>query len=288
MNINKVCFKKNLFGKYIEIVIYDIENFLAEDIIEEMYKEAIRLQKIFNFFDDSSEISLLNKKRSLKVSNELLEVILKALKFCELTKGEYDISIGKKIVQRKRNNNLIDINCSYKDIGIKDNLVILNNLDVLIDLGSLAKGYITDKLIEFLKLKGIENGLIDSRGDISFFGNLEHIISIEHPRKKEKIICSIKLKNESVATSGDYKQFSKSFKKSHILNQKDVISVTVVAPTLEEADIFATVLFVSDNKQRENILKNNKNIKVLIINNRLNLKMYNGFQDLVFKIENEI
>lgn len=285
MKLKEICFKKNLFGKKISLIVYDAEKLIVREIIEDAYKEGLRLQKIFNFFDDSSELSLLNKRRKLHVSKELAEVVKKALEFCKLTNGEYDISIGKMIMQRKNNKKITPINCSYKDIEIKRDFITIKNPDALIDLGSIAKGYITDKIVEFLKSKGIENGFVDARGDIRFFGNYEHVIQIEHPRKKSKKVCSIKLKNEAVATSGDYRQFNKTFRKSHILNQKDTISATVVAPTLEEADAYATALFVSNNDEIEDILKKNKKIKALIINKSLNLRMYNNFEKLVYKNE---
>ena len=93
--------KKELFGKEIEVLLPEVDEILAEEIIDEMYLEALRLQKIFNIYDKDSELSRLNKKRKLKVSKELLEVLVFSLKFCKLTKGKYDISIGKNILQRK-------------------------------------------------------------------------------------------------------------------------------------------------------------------------------------------
>jgi thiamine biosynthesis lipoprotein len=273
--------KKELFGKEIEVLLPEVEEKVAEEIIDEMYLEALRLQKIFNIYDKDSELSKLNKKRKLKVSEELLEVLVYALKFCKLTNGKYDISIGKNILQRKNKEKEIKQSCSYKDIEIDGNEVILKNAEVLIDLGSVAKGYITDKLVEFLKSRGVEGGMLDSRGDIAVFGETKTKIAIQHPRKKEESICTIELKNCGVATSGDYYQFYRDFKKSHILNQKEIISLTVVAPTLKEADIYATVLFVLDKKEREELIKKNKNIKVFTVDESLNIKKYNGFEELL-------
>ncbi len=275
--------KLKLFGSEIEIILPDMDESLANEIVGELYIEARRLEKIFNFYDKNSELSLLNNKRKLKVSNELLEVINYSLNFCKLTDGKYDISIGKNILLRKTKKNEINLNCSYKDIEINKNEVKLNKENLLIDLGSVAKGYITDKLVEFLKARGVENGLIDSRGDIAFFGEKPWKIEIQHPRNKEEKICSLELINCAIATSGDYNQYYGDFKKSHILNQKDIISLTVVAPTLKEADIYATVLFVLDKSERELLIKKNKKIKVFTVDTSLNTKKYNGFGELICK-----
>ena len=158
----------------------------------------------------------------------------------------------------------------------------MNNSEILIDLGSIAKGYITDKLADFLEKNGIEEFLIDSRGDICVRGKLFHILGIQHPRKKG-ITCSIKIKNQAVATSGDYMQYSTKFEESHIINQKDFSSITIVAPTLEEADVYATAIFTSSKESIDKLVRLNNKIKVLIIDKSNNLKMMNGFGKLIIK-----
>src|SRR3989338_6558 len=198
MNVTSECaFKGKLFGREIEIVIYGVNEKKSAKIFEEVYKEALRLEKIFNFYDNNSELSKLNKKRKMNISQELSEVLTKSLVFCEMTDGEYDVSLGKSIKNRKEGKNDIEVSCSYKDIG--------------------------------------------------------------------KII----VEDEAVATSGDYNQFYGSYDKPHILNKKDVISATVVAPSLEEADVYASALFLTDEKSRKKLSKENPYIKAIIVNNKL-------------------
>jgi thiamine biosynthesis lipoprotein len=277
--VNLTSFKKELFGKEIEIIIYDVDIEIARDIIEEAYKEALRLQKKFNFFDGESELSILNKKRKLKVSDELLKVIKRGLEFSKITNGKYDIAIGKRILQRKTGLEETE-ESSYKDIEINGNDITLKR-EAMIDLGSIAKGYITDRIADFLKSKGVENFIIDSRGDIIAYGNYEYLVEIQHPRKKNEKFYRIKIKNGAVATSGDYNQFYGNFEKSHIINSGEIISLTVVANTLEEADVYSTALFVADEEIREKMIKNNKGVKVLMIMKDLKSKAYNKFKDLI-------
>jgi len=276
--MGKITFKKKLFGENILITLYDVEESLAGAIFEEAYTEALRLQKIFNFYDKGSELSKLNLKRKLKVSSELLEVIKEAINISNATNGKYDISLGKLIQNRKKGENEENLNCSFKDIFIKGNEITLTNPDVLIDLGSIAKGYIVDSISEFLISKGILQGLVDGRGDIRVFGENEEIIGIQHPRENNRLISSIAVINKAVATSGDYNQYQSSFEKSHIINQKDAISITVVAENLMVADAYATALFVSNKREREKMLKKNKRIQAMVIDKKLNLNYSNGFE----------
>jgi FAD:protein FMN transferase len=145
----------------------------------------------------------------------------------------------------------------------------------------LAKGYIVDQMIENLKSQGVISGLIDGRGDMCLFGEHTLTVGIQHPRDKEKIIKKIRLNNASVATSGDYNQYNNSFDNCHILDKKDLISVTVVAPSLILADVLATAIFVSSDIQR--LIAVNKNAKVMTIDKDLDIKYYNKFEELLEK-----
>lgn len=279
----EVSIRKELFGGKIDFAIYDAPKELVKVVVEEVYSEGLRLQKIFNFYDNTSELSILNKERKKQVSNELLEVIKKALKFSEITDGTYDISLGKSILLKKQGK-ISELKCSYKDIKIRENEVHLTNPEVMIDLGSIAKGYITDKLAELMNELGVEEFLIDARGDICVKGKSNHILGIQNPRNEESLFF-IKLKNQAVATSGDYNQYVGNYETSHIINQKEIISVTVIAKTTEEADAYATAIFTALPKNRKKITNSNKNIKVLIVDNTGNINMLNDFEELIHSEE---
>lgn len=276
--------KAKLFGKESEIIIFDVDNFMAEIVIDDAFRLGSNLHKIFDIYDEKSEISLLNKKRELKVSDYLLEVINKAIHFSKITNGAYDITHGKNFLLRKKGEiSLPTLNCSYKDIKIVQNKITLTHPDILIDLGSVAKGYITDKMSELIKNEGIESFIIDSRGDLIVVGN-NQLIGIGHPREKDKILKTINIQNKGVATSGDYHQFVNNFKNSHIINSKDLISVTVVADTLTEAELFSTALFVMDKTEREKLMSKHKNILAMLIDENLNIIFINHFDKLLHDV----
>ena len=86
-----------------------------------------------------------------------------------------------------------------------------------------------------------------------------------------------------MATSGDYNQFYKTYDKSHILRKKDLISATVVAPKLTEADVLASVIFLLEKNKREAFLKNNPQIKAMTIDENMNKLEYNGFSSIKIK-----
>ncbi len=281
----ELVFEKDLFGAKIVIKLYDVDEMIASEVLEDVYAEALRLQKIFNFYDKESELSKLNESRSAYVSEELYEVVSRAIELCKHTNGEYDITLGKKFLERKgkqQSDVQSEVKCSYKDVLLNENMITLTHSDIMIDLGSIAKGYIADKIAEFLQSYGVEDGMIDARGDIVFFGT-EKEVGVQHPRKDE-LIHTIRIQNSGVATSGDYKQYIGNYSNSHVLNQKDVISATVIADSLTDADAYATMLMVCNPEIRERLIVE-KGFPAMIMDNNLNVKYYNGFEELILPVK---
>lgn len=271
--------EKPLLGKTIQIVISDVDEILVEGISEKIYVEALRLEKIFNIYDAKSELSELNRKRKLSCSEELLEVIEFGLSLSKITKGTYDISLGKKILAQKAKQKIPLVNCSYKDIEIKNKKIILKNKDVLIDLGSIAKGYIVDKLINYIKEElGLKNGFVNARGDIGFFGEQEREVLIEHPREKNKFLGKVLIKNLGIATSGDYKQYNENYDNSHIIGKREIVLSSVIDKSVMIADGLATCVMVCSSEHRKKIINKFKKSKFLLVDNKLKIKCYNKFK----------
>jgi len=150
-----------------------------------------------------------------------------------------------------------------------------------IDFSGIAKGYITDKVAEFLFSRGWRNFLVDSGGDMHASGlnkrGEKWGIALEESENENEIIAEIS--NEGIATSGNTRKYweidGKKF--HHLINPKnvdefsfDLKSVTVIAGTTQEADVMAKVLFLmglekglkfsNENGIKSIFLKNNKKI----------------------------
>ena len=270
-------FESKLFGKTIKIYVYDAPAQIVSDLYPQIYEKAKYLQLIFNFFDDKSELSQLNKKRNIVASSELLTVISQAINYCKLSNGNYDISLGKQILARKQKKELPVVSCTYKDIVINNNEISLTHPDVLIDLSSIAKGFIVDKLSDYMREIGLESFFIDARGDMLAVGSHTEEVTIQHPREPKKTLHNFTLQNSAVATSGDYLQYDKDFSKSHILGKTDLISVTVIAPTAMQADGLASVFFLSPLHLRKEIAAQNSHCKILTIDGNLQELSFNDF-----------
>ena len=59
---------------------------------------------------------------------------------------------------------------NYKNIVIDGNQVMLTDPDSELDLGGIAKGYIADRMKEYLNSKGITSGIINLGGNVLTIG----------------------------------------------------------------------------------------------------------------------
>ena len=121
------------------------------------------------------------------------------------------------------------------------------------DPGGAAKGYVADRIAEYLNAQKITGAIINMGGDMRLIGQKSDggifNIGINDPFGKGSCICSLSLTDKSVATSGTYERcFTKDGKTyHHILDTKtgypadtDIVSATVITNDTEAADCLAT------------------------------------------------
>jgi len=122
-----------------------------------------------------------------------------------------------------------------------------------IDLSGIGKGFAVDRVAEALEKAGLEDFVFELGGEIIAVGG-EWEVGIETPDPAGRSIASkVKLKNQALATSGNYRQFKPvpSGLSGHIIDPKtkeSVVrppsSVSVIAKDCATADAWATALFV--------------------------------------------
>ena len=137
-----------------------------------------------------------------------------------------------------------------------DTTVFLESAGMEIDFGGIAKGYAIDQGVAVLKANGIDHFFLNAGGDIHVSGEKARDtpwrVGIRHPCNPEGLISSFNLRDHAVATSGDYERFKivDGQRYHHVLDPRSGYpgpsyqSVTVLAPTAEEADVLATYLFL--------------------------------------------
>ncbi|HNV92794.1 MAG TPA: FAD:protein FMN transferase [Candidatus Cloacimonas sp.] len=130
---------------------------------------------------------------------------------------------------------------------------LIKPLGMQLTFGAIAKGYILDKARDHMQTLNLDNGYINCRSSMTFFGYKKpQIVYIQHPRKLDDYIASFKVLNQSISTSGDYQQFYEynGVRYHHIISPftgypvPDVHSVTVLCSSAAWSDGISTALFL--------------------------------------------
>lgn len=258
-----------LLDTFINIKIYDSSDY---SVLEDSFKLIDELDKNLSSHNADSDIYKLNNsdnKTNVKLNTDALNCIRKALYYSEISDGLFDPTIGSvsllwNFSSDKKSNQLPDdsiitenINyVDYKNISINDNLISIQK-NSKIDLGAIAKGYIADKVKDFLISKGIKSAIINLGGNVLTIGKkgeLPFKIGIQNPEKnRNEIIGTIKVDDKSVVTSGTYERFIEvnGKKYHHILNPKtgypeenDILQTTVISDYSVDGDALSTTIFL--------------------------------------------
>jgi thiamine biosynthesis lipoprotein len=205
---------KNLMGMPVTVEIVDSQ--ATEKDLAIAYDYFTAVDERFSTYKTSSEISKINSGEITpeNYSTEMKEIFALAQQTKEQSDGFFDI----------------------KHNGIYDP-------------SGIVKGWAINNAAKLLAEKGFENFYVEAGGDIQVRG-LNHEgrpwrVGIRNPFNQNEIIKAVELKeNKGMATSGNY------IRGDHIYNPhasaeiiKDIVSLTVIAANVYEADRFATAAF---------------------------------------------
>ena len=230
------------------------------------YMESLSI--LLNSYDPRSEVSRINNAtegEKVKVSPLTYDILKDSIEMSRLTEGSFDITVlplvslwgffkkGRKIPPSSSEIEKVIPEIGYYYLKIFPSYEVMKQKEgVKITLSGIAKGYIVDKAIDFLKRERIESALVNAGGDLRVFGKRWRI-GVANPRNPEKVVGIINLREGAVTTSGDYRKYwiYKGKRYSHIIDpltgypsSSGVISATVISPNCWRADALATALVV--------------------------------------------
>ena len=277
----KFSYSEMKMGSAFNLIIVSADSNKANHLARKSYELVDSLNHIFSNYDSSSELSKINASAGLlpyKMSTAMLDLVQKSQYAYIQSKGAYDISIGplSSLWRNARKAKLFPeastVLATKKLVGLNQvkinkrlGTIFLPNANMQLDFGGIAKGYIAQWVINFLKANGIQQALVDAGGDIVMSGaplnQQGWLIGVNLPETTDDLLNKkLQLSNCSVATSGDVYQFIeyKGVKYSHIINPltgygvTNLRNVTIVAKTGATADWLATacsILPIKEAKQ---------------------------------------
>lgn len=266
--LSETAFKLNTV---VTITVYDSTD---KTIIKEALALCDKYENLFSRTLPSSELYKLNQRTLpqengfFRISPETSKLIRKGMEYSALSEGRFDFTIEplsslwdftseEKIVPDKAEIAAALPLVNYQNVTLKGNLIQFKYPDMGIDLGAIAKGYIADRIKEFLLEKGVKSATINLGGNILCIGEkpdkTPFRIGIQKPfADRSETVRTIDITDKSVVSSGIYERF---FEKDgrfyhHILNpdsgypyDNSLVSVTIISDYSVDGDALSTSCF---------------------------------------------
>lgn len=240
-------------------------------VIDQCFNMITRYDDMFSAYKNASDIYAINASngKAINVSDETIDLLNKGIEYSKLSGGIFDITGGALIdlwhINGDASENEIPSDeaillakegIGYDNIEINGNSVKLNNPNTRVNLGGIAKGYVADRLREYMLSAGVKSAMINLGGNVVTIGNKNgqpFNIGIPRPFDTNNICHSVKITDKSVVTSGNYQRY---FKKDgviyhHILNydtgypsDSGLSSVSIICDSSVEADALSTTCFI--------------------------------------------
>lgn len=290
---------------------------------EDDYREEIRtlfdeFDGSLSMFNDTSIISRMNDNDPDVVANDYFRnVFVKGMAVSKLTNGAFDMTVAPLVnlwgfgFKNSESVTPEDVDSILQFVGY--NMVSLDSTGhlhkqdsrTILDASSIAKGYMSDIVADFLREKGVSNYMVEIGGEIALNGVNRRgnpwTIGINKPVADSLQVAGdfqdcISLSHGGVATSGNYRNFyDKGGKRyAHTIDplsgypiQTDVLSATVYAPDCMTADAFATSFMVLGSERSLQVMKEVEGVEGYLIlhsatdSTQLEVVYSAGFQQLI-------
>lgn len=282
-NVDKVEKESFYFDTTCKITIYDMKDMSqdnADNAIDKAFKQCVKYENLLSKTKKQSDIYKINHAGGAPVKCDPITIacIRDGLKYCKLSGGRFDITIGKvnDLWDFEGDNPKVpkasDIKAAlkyvnYKQINISGNTVTMGTTKGEIDLGGIAKGYIADKISNYLKSIGVTSAIVNLGGNIECVGDKDgkdFSIGIEKPYSDQsEIVGSTGVSNGTVVTSGVYERYFtyKGKKYHHILDVNtgypvttDVVGVSIKSKYGHSVDcdgLSTTCLILGEKKAKK-------------------------------------
>ena len=291
-----------LFDSVISLQIYDKKD---RDILEECKELCQKYDAMFSRTNEESEVSRINNAQGnpVEVSPDTAKLVKKGLYYGKLSNGAFDITIGSvsRLWDFKAEapapqdqaaiaSDLTHVN--YRKVVVEGNTVTLQDPAAAIDLGAVAKGYIADRLKEYLKGEGVHHALINLGGNVLAVGDKPDgsplHIGIQKPFDKSGIpLTSVRIDDKSIVTSGTYQRY---FEKDgslyhHILDaasgypcNNGLASVSIITDSSLTADALSTTCFLLGPEKGMNLVNQLENVEAVFVDTDNRITYSNNFQ----------
>jgi len=257
--------------------------------------EVDRIERRLSVYRPESALARLNRfgqKGFVRLDPEILEILSEALRYAEASGGAYDPTAGPLVSlwgfgPGKRNpspppDEAIQAclrSVGYRELKVdteKGHLQFLQK-GMSLNLGGIAKGYAVDRAVQVLKDYGLQRGLVNFGSTLYAWGSPPGAagwpVSIQDPRREDKQIETVILRDQALSTSGDYERFfvHAGRRYAHIIHPNTgypvsgMASVSIIAPTAMASDVLSTAAFVLGPEAGKKLAEGFEGVEALLL-----------------------
>lgn len=278
------------FDTVISVTLYEGG---SEELLDQCMELAGYYEDLLSATVENSDVWKLNHSmgQAVIVDEDTLIVLNTALSYAQVSDGLVDPTIGglsslwnfgsgnEEIIPNEQDIAGALSHVDYNAIVIDGRQVTITDSKMQIDLGFIAKGFIGDKMKEYLSCKGVTSALINLGGNIVTLGNrpdgTTFRIGIQKPfADAGSTALTLDISDISVVSSGNYERY---FEKDgrlyhHILStqtgypvESGLSQVTILSSHSIDGDALSTLCFILGYEKAAQLLKNYPDIQAVFI-----------------------
>lgn len=278
------------FDTVISVTIYGPS---SDSLADQCMELADYYEKLLSPNIEESDIWRINHSDGswVTVSEDTLTLLHTALSYAALSDGLVDPTIGslsqlwnfgsdnQGVIPDEALINEALSHVDYRSVIIEDDQVMLSDPKARIELGFIAKGFIADKMKEFLLSEGVSSALINLGGNVLTLGSRpdgsDFRIGIQEPFSDSgTAILTLSLSNASVVSSGNYERYfiEDGTLYHHILStdtgypaDSGLSQVTIINDSSVDGDALSTLCFILGYEKAASLLENHPDIQAIFI-----------------------
>lgn len=239
----------------------------ADAALDAAVAEIERLDALWSIASSDGEIARLNAEKQITASADTLALLTRAKEISAATDGLFSTTIaplmeawgftsGDYRVPDEAELSALLAHVDDEEIAIADSTVTIP-ADAKVDLGGIAKGFTSARVMEIFRENGVENGILSLGGNVQTLGTKPDgslwRVGLQDPADERALFATLELADKAVITSGAYER---NFEQNgityhHIIDprtgypaESGLSSVTIVSDDGTLADGLSTALFI--------------------------------------------
>lgn len=277
----------------------------GEKALSEAEEYIKKLESDLSATSPDSCISRVNSADSkpTEITDEAAEIIAKALEIGKKTNGALDITLypmlkewgfttGEYQIPKTEAISRILRNTGFERVQLSGNAVTVPD-GFQIDLGALAKGFTSDKIMDIMRKNDVSSAIVSLGGNVQAVGTKpdgsQWKVAVRDPFAPDTDMCVVEIGSKAVITSGNYERFftgSDGKNYWHILDPSDgfpadngLVSVTVIGDSGLECDALSTALFVLGDGKAQDYWDANQGFDMILVTDDKRIVCTDGIAD---------